>query len=214
MNTNPKAKRILCYGDSNTWGYIPAIKKRYPPDLRWPGVLQNLLGDSYEIIEEGVNSRTTVFDDPKHIGKNGKIYLVPCLETHNPIDIVILFLGTNDIKERFNRNPKQIRAGIEELIKLIKGYAWNNDNKPPRIILVSPTIVDEAVPGVQEKYKGAQVKSEQLGKEYAELAKKYNLEFVDAAKIVLPSKKDGYHLEPNSHKKLAEAFREKISKLY
>jgi len=214
MNTNPNAKRILCYGDSNTWGRIPGITKRYPINLRWPGISQQLLEDAYEIIEEGLSSRTTTIDDTKHIGKNGKTYLVPCLETHNPIDIVILFLGTNDIKERFNRNPKQIRAGIEELIKLIKGYAWNNDNKPPRIILVSPTIVDEAVPGVQEKYKGAQVKSEQLGKEYAELAKKYNLEFVDAAKIVLPSKKDGYHLEPNSHKKLAEAFREKISKLY
>lgn len=99
------------------------------------------------------------------------------------------------------------------MIELINEYAWDNNNKPPKIILVSPTIVDETVPGVEEKYKGAQVKSEQLGKEYAELAKRYNLEFVDAARIVSPSKKDGYHLEPNSHKKLAEVFQEKISKL-
>ncbi|PIX76714.1 MAG: arylesterase, partial [bacterium (Candidatus Ratteibacteria) CG_4_10_14_3_um_filter_41_18] len=97
----------LCYGDSNTWGYIPATAKRYAVGCRWPGVLQKLLGDSWEVIEEGVNSRTTVFDDPKHIGKNGKTYLVPCLETHNPIDIVILYLGTNDLKERFNRSVEQ-----------------------------------------------------------------------------------------------------------
>jgi len=211
MNTNPNAKKILCYGDSNTWGRIPGITKRYPINLRWPGILQQLLGDAYEIIEEGLSARTTIIDDVKRIGKNGKTYLVPCLETHNPIDIVILYLGTNDLKERFDRNPKQIKEGIEELIKLINEYAWNNDNKPPKIILVSPAIVDETVPGVEEKYKGAQAKSEQLSRLYTELAQRYGLEFVDAATIVPSSKKDGYHLEADSHKKLAEAFRKMIS---
>lgn len=211
MNIKPNAKRILCYGDSNTWGYIPGTAKRYLIDSRWPGILQKLLGDSYEIIEEGVNSRTTVFDDPKHIGKNGKTYLVPCLETHNPIDIVILYLGTNDLKERFNRSPEQIKEGIEELIKLINEYAWDNDKKPPKIILVSPTIIDETVAGVEEKYKGAQVKSERFARLYADLAKEYGLEFIDAAAIVSPSKKDGYHLEADSHKKLAETFQRKIA---
>src|SRR3989344_7007518 len=161
MNINPNAKRILCYGDSNTWGYIPATAKRHPVGIRWTSLLQEKLSSDYEIIEEGLNSRTTDMDDPKHIGKNGLIYLRPCLETHDPIDLIILFLGTNDTKERFDREPEMIIEGIENLLKAIKQFSVEEETKMPQIILISPPLIDETVEGVKEKYLGAEVKTKQ-----------------------------------------------------
>ena len=94
-------KNILCFGDSNTWGYVPGTGNRYPKQIRWTGLLQNLLGDSFFIIEEGLNGRTTVLDDPTRIAKNGMTYLRPCLDSQAPIDLVVMMLGTNDCKHRF-----------------------------------------------------------------------------------------------------------------
>ena len=95
-------RRILCFGDSNTWGYDPATGERFDEQTRWTGVLQAALGGDYTVIEEGLNGRTTVWDDPIEGHKNGHEYLVPCLETHRPLDLVVLMLGTNDLKRRFS----------------------------------------------------------------------------------------------------------------
>ncbi len=95
-------KTILCYGDSNTYGYVPETGMRYPRDIRYPGRLQNLFGEEYTVIEEGCNGRTTIHDDPIDGWKNGLDYLKPCLNSHKPIDIVILMLGSNDLKITFH----------------------------------------------------------------------------------------------------------------
>ena len=79
---------VLCYGDSNTWGYAPATRRRYAPDVRWTGVLADRLGGGYRVIEEGLNGRTTRWDDPIELGRNGLTYLRPCVESHNPIDLM------------------------------------------------------------------------------------------------------------------------------
>lgn len=213
MNTNVNSTKVVCYGDSNTWGYIPATGERWPVDIRWTGLLQKSLGDDFEIIEEGVNSRASTFDDPKHEGKNGKTYLIPCLETHNPMDILILFLGTNDLKERFNRSPKQIFESIESLVQIIQDYAWSKNKGKPKIILVSPTIVDETVAGVNEKYKGAEEKSLQFPEGYRKIAEKYGLTFLDLQEFIKPSKKDGYHLDPESHKAIVLKLESVIKKI-
>src|SRR4030095_16419851 len=98
-------KTIMCYGDSNTWGCIPLTgpepPRRYGPAQRWPGVLRRELGDGYWIVEEGLNGRTTVWDDPLGPFRSGKELLAPCLMTHEPIDLVVVMLGTNDLKRRF-----------------------------------------------------------------------------------------------------------------
>lgn len=206
MNINPNSKRILCFGDSNTWGYIPATGKRYPVGIRWTSLLQEKLGNDYEIIEEGLNSRTTDADDPKNKGKNGLTYLRPCLETHDPIDLIILMLGTNDMKERFNREPSRIAEGIENLVKEIKEYVVEEETIEPQVIIVSPPLVDETVEGVNEKYLGAGEKSKKLGELYEQVANKFNYKFIDISKFVSPSKKDGYHLESESHQKIADIF--------
>ena len=211
MNINPNAKRILCYGDSNTWGYIPATAKRHPVGIRWTSLLQEKLSSDYEIIEEGLNSRTTDLDDPKHIGKNGLEYLRPCLETHDPIDLIILMLGTNDMKERFNRQPERIVQGIENLLKAVAQFSEEEETKMPQIILASPPLIDETIEGVEDKYLGGGEKSKKLAPLFARVAKKYNCKFVDVSNLVSPSKKDGYHLEPEQHRVIADNFYKLIS---
>jgi len=209
MNLNKGSVRILCYGDSNTWGYIPASSKRHPIGVRWTSLLQEKLGNSYEVIEEGLNSRTTDLDDPKHIGKNGKTYLVPCLQSHDPINLVILMLGTNDLKERFHRSPEQVVASLEDLIKIIQETEYS-EGLTPKILLMAPPIIDESVKGVKEKYLGAEVKSRQFENLFGMLAKKYNLPFLNLADYVSPSKKDGYHLDESSHKTVSKLLYEAV----
>ena len=113
---------VLCYGDSNTYGYNPSNGFRYPPDVRWTGRLQRLLGEGYHVVEEGCNGRTTVYDDPLEGWKNGIDYLKPCLNSHKPVDIVILMLGSNDLKEVFHASPEDIANGAAELVKVIREF--------------------------------------------------------------------------------------------
>lgn len=209
MNSNPKALRILCYGDSNTWGYIPGTGERFESSLRWTGLLQKILGERFEIIEEGLNSRTTVLDDPKHEGKNGETYLKPCLQTHYPLDCVVLMLGTNDLKERFGRTVEQIAQGIEALIAIIQNVEYNY-GKEPKIILLTPPWIDESIEGDSGNFRGAGEKSKQIGDLYKKVAEKHTIEFIDIAQLVSPSNIDGYHFDSESHKDIAKIVAEKI----
>jgi lysophospholipase L1-like esterase len=107
-------KTVLCYGDSNTWGSDPETGERFAPEVRWPGVLRQALGEGYWVVEEGLNGRTTVRDDPiEGAHKNGRTYLPACLEFHKPIDLVLIMLGTNDLKARFaaSASDRWWRAG-------------------------------------------------------------------------------------------------------
>lgn len=211
MNTNPNAIRILCFGDSNTRGRHPnGVKERYPANVRWTGLLQQKLGDGFEIIEEGVSGRTTVFDGE---GSNGKAYLKPCLESHNPLDIVVLMMGTNDLIASYNRSSETIANGIEELIIMIKEFAWNKDEKAPEIILLSTPPIDESVSIAEKKFKGAEEKAKQLATHCQQIAEKYECAFIDTTKHIQPSKIDGYHFDADGHRALSEVLAEKIKGL-
>jgi lysophospholipase L1-like esterase len=200
MNTDPQAKRILCYGDSNTWGYIPGSGERFTADIRWTGQLQHILGNDYEVIEEGLNSRTTAIDDPTKEGKNGLTYLLPCLQSHSPIDTIVLMLGTNDLKQRFNRSPEEIGSSMNELLTLIRSDRWQEvEQNRPTILLVCPPLVDESVAGVQAKYAGAREKVEKLQDIYHNLATQHDCTFLALADHVQPSRVDGYHLDAEAH---------------
>lgn len=130
-------KRILCYGDSNTWGYMPVTCGRYSADIRWTGRLRKLL-PGCEIIEEGMNGRTSVWEDPIDGYMSGKNYLFPCLKSHNPIDAVVLALGTNDMKSRFSLNAYDVAEGAGALVKLIQGFRTVTQTEAPAILLVRP----------------------------------------------------------------------------
>ena len=131
-------KRILCFGDSNTYGY-PPVGGRYDENTRWPMRLNRELGSGFTVIEEGFNGRTCVFDDPVEGGfKSGVRYLPPCLMTHNPLDAVLLMLGTNDTKLRFGMTPMTIGQAMMQLVHTAKLYAVNDAGKTSRIIIVAP----------------------------------------------------------------------------
>jgi lysophospholipase L1-like esterase len=170
------------------------------------------LGKQFEIIEEGLNGRTTVLDDSENEGKNGETYLKPCLQSHYPLDIVILMLGTNDLKERFKKTPEQIAQGVQVLLSIIHNAEYNY-NKKPKVIFLAPPYVDESVEGVQEKYRSAEEKSKVLASFYKKVADTYRCEFIDIAQYVSPSKIDGYHLDPEAHKKIAQVLEEKIREI-
>lgn len=210
MNINPKAKRILCFGDSNTWGEIPK-GQRYPIDNRWTGLLQKYLGNAFEVVEEGLCARTTDIDDPKEAGRNGLTYLAPCLRSHNPLDVVILMLGTCDLKERYRRTPERIFKGIENLVKAVLKISWNKKLLPAKIILLSPPLLIESIN--QDKYRGCEAKAKFLGKGYQEIANKYKLLFIDLVNEIEPSKTDGAHLEPEAHEKIAKLLTSEINSL-
>ena len=116
-------KTIMCYGDSNTWGFMPKLempdvesKNRYPWDVRWTGKLQAMLGSDYRVLEEGLNGRTTMFDCPMEDHRNGLNDIDVALLTHAPIDLVVIMLGTNDTKIAFRMTDYIIAHGIERLI--------------------------------------------------------------------------------------------------
>jgi len=111
---------ILCFEDSNTWGYDPIAQDRFPRDVRWTGVMRKALGSDFLVLEEGLNGRSTVWEDPIEGYKNGHDDLVPCLETHRPLDLVILMLGTNDLKVRFHVSSFDIAQSVAVLIDVIQ----------------------------------------------------------------------------------------------
>jgi len=213
MNTNPDAIKILCYGDSNTWGYIPSTEERYPVNIRWTGRLQELLGDDFWVVEEGLNGRTTNVEDPDSPGKNGLEYLLPCLKTHNPIDLIILMLGTNDTKEKFSRKAAMIASGIEDLLEEIRQTAYDRNHHVPRILLLSPPYVDDKVTKAQEDFTSATKTSQELGDYYQRIAEKKDLPFIDIAELVKVSREDGIHLEPEGHKTIAKSLYQIITSL-
>lgn len=212
MNTNPKAIKVLCYGDSNTWGRFPVTSDRYPVDVRWTGVLQLKLGNEYWVIEEGLRSRTTNLDDPNPTkkGRNGKTYLLSCLESQNPMDIVLLMLGTNDLKSQFKRSVKEIAGGIDELITVIEDHSRTSRGDHPKVILVSPARVREASLDSDDMFAGAEAKSGKLAPEYKKIADARGATFVDVAKHVEPDEGEGIHFSPESHSTLAKVFEKAV----
>ena len=138
-------KKILCYGDSNTYGFDPVSGLRYPKSVRWTGRLQQELGDQYEVIEEGCNGRTTVFDDPYEPWKNGKRYLPACLNSHKPVDIVVLMLGSNDLKMEFHASAQDIARGAEELVCMIKEFMTEKQGFYPDVILMAPPVLGNKI---------------------------------------------------------------------
>lgn len=214
MTINPNAKTILCYGDSNTWGQKPDKSGRYPVDVRWTSLLQKALGDSFYVVEEGLGSRTTDLEYTRKPGRNGKTYLEPCLDSHLPIDTVILMLGTNDLKIEFHRSPHDIAEAIEGLITIIKNKTTYQRDKPAHVMLVSPIYIDDTRPNFEKLYvpdyydHESVIKSYELAPELKAVADRTGSTFVDAAQVA-DAGDDGIHFSEEAHAGLAEVLIEK-----
>jgi lysophospholipase L1-like esterase len=204
-------KTILCFGDSNTWGYSPDLERRYNESERWTMLLQSQLTNEYRIIEEGLNSRTTVFEDPFEAGKKGLDYLLPCLGSHHP-ELVIIMLGTNDLKSRFNVTASDISKGAARLVEVVKNFNHDFMEKTPEVLLIAPAHVLE-LDNDKEGWDGAQAKSEQFAHYFELRAKELGCHFLDAAKFIQPCEKEGIHWHVEQHQKLATKLSELIPTL-
>jgi lysophospholipase L1-like esterase len=198
---------IVAFGDSNTWGYDPATGTRFAPDVRWTGVMQRELGAGCRVIEEGLNGRTTVFDDPIEPDRRGADYLPPCLRSHAPLDLLIIALGCNDMKMRFSASPSDIANGAEFLIRLARAEALGPDGAPPRILLVAPPPIRKLT-NFAEMFQGAAEKSRVLAHRYRDVAERQRVGFVDAGEFIACSDLDGIHFEAESHAVLGQAMAE------
>ena len=205
--------RILCYGDSNTWGYISGSNHlRYGNNERWTRLLAQQLGDKFEIIEEGLNSRTLVSNDPRpgKEGKNGYEYLIPCLDSHDPIDLVIVMLGTNELKKAYNKTIEEIGEMFDKyIVKTIINRKSQLSDKYPKLLIVAPPLAEDDGNG---KYEGAYEKSLKFNEIYEKIAKENNCYFID--NTGLKTGIDKIHLTKESHALLAEKIKEEICKIY
>ena len=202
-------RTILCFGDSNTWGADPRAGARHPRHQRWPNVLAQQLGAAYEVIAEGQPGRTTVWPDPIEGVMCGKDYLIPCLQSHAPLDLVILLLGANDLKHRFALTPTDIALGVQTLVEIIRTSA----PRPPAVLLVAPPRVLE-FPGSWEAMRGAQEKSERLPALYQQVAKRNGCHFFDANAAIASSPVDGFHWDGASHEILGNAIAASVSGIF
>ncbi|HSL85458.1 MAG TPA: GDSL-type esterase/lipase family protein, partial [Bacteroidales bacterium] len=131
-------RRILCFGDSNTWGFNAKNKERFPKEIRWTRKLLKMLGEEDEIIEEGLNGRNAVCEDQLKEGLKGLDYIHPCIMSHKPLDLVIIMLGTNDAKERYGLTPHNMAMGIIRVASKIRHTEAGIGGKDPEILIVSP----------------------------------------------------------------------------
>jgi lysophospholipase L1-like esterase len=209
MNTNPQAIRILCYGDSNTWWYISnSTHERFDSNMRRTWQLQSLLGSNYEIIEEWLNSRTLTSDDPRpwKEWRSGRDYLVPCLESHDPVDRVILFLGTNELKDIFEKDISECIKEYEEyFIKQILDRPSQSKSKKDlkkKLLIIEPPRLDLTKPYAFERYSQSETKREDFCRNLKSLSNNYNFNITET--WWLKTWEDWVHLTQDSHTQLAQ----------
>ena len=200
-------KTILCYGDSNTYGYNPENGLRYAQDIRWSGRLKTLLGSDYCVVEEGCNGRTATDDVVSESWKSGLYYIKPCLNSHKPIDQVILMLGTNDLKRDFHIGAEQAAERVGELVDVIYSFCKEKQGFSPVVILVSPPEIGENIvngPFSVSFDREAAFESQKFSFYYKKIAEEKGCVFFDAATCCRVSEEDSLHLTVDSHKALAD----------
>lgn len=202
--------RILCYGDSNTWGTIPpSWNERYDETIRWPKKLESLLGDGFTVIEEGFRGRNIGHDDinPLRGNRNGSLYFSQCVLSHEPLDYVIIMLGTNDMKAEINATTKECAKILKDkYIKHLRNDLAIDLIKVPKIVIVAPCIIEEVI----EKFKGTKNKSLTFYEDYKEVAEKHNCLFVSNENLKAGC--DGLHFTKESHLNLANSLCKLIKK--
>ncbi len=200
---------VLAYGDSNTHGTMPMATLedggRHGPAERWPGVLAAALGQGWRIVEEGLPGRTTVYPDPiSGVHKNGLAGLPAALESHRPLDVVVIMLGTNDLKHRFQAPVVEIANSASLLVHTVRHSYTGPGNAQPAILLIAPPPILEAG-CLAEIFEGGAIKSQRLAAAYAAIAKRHGCMFLDAGRVIVSSPVDGVHFDADEHLKLGRA---------
>ena len=210
-------KHIVCLGDSNTHGYCadPADcadgGDRFNEDERWTCLLQKALGSEYLVIEEGLSGRTTVFNDPLHESMSALDVIYSVLMSHEPVDLLIIMLGTNDTKDRFNASPKCIGIGMERLaMKAESVSCWMG--RKPNILIVAPPHIGKAL---DDEAMGELCHQRSLGlaAQYEAVCAAHGWAFMDAEGIAEFNRVDFMHLSRLGHFQLAEALSARVREL-
>ncbi len=216
-----KKKSILCYGDSNTFGHRPMDGQRYPYGVRWTSLLAENLGKDFQVIEAGLNSRTTVIDDEVEKYRNGLKYIDVVVEMNWPLDLVILMLGTNDMKVRYQAQAVDIAEGARSIVREIRRL--HQEIRPdwmPQILLVSPLLVGEKIrDGLSDCSEGfggerAYWLSRELAPLYQQVAREEGCHFLDAGSVASAGTADALHLEEEGHRDLAAAMEAKVREIF
>jgi lysophospholipase L1-like esterase len=207
---------LLTYGDSNTYGTPPIITRgspaRFDSATRWPPLCAKALGADWHLVEEGLPGRTTCFDDPIMIGRNGIVGLRMALASHGPVDVLTLMLGTNDVKSRFGNTADDIVAGLAMLTDMALGPEMTPLHPKLKVLLICPPPVVETG-SLAAEFIGAAAKSKALAKVASAYAKARNIGFLDAGSVLEVSPTDGIHFEPEGHKALGAAVAKAITSL-
>ncbi len=214
-------RTILCFGDSNTWGYDPAsfgapFPARHPIDARWTGVLARALGGGFRVIEEGQNGRMTVHHDPFNLARRALDYLPACLESHQPIDAVVMMLGSNDLKTFLHLPPLEVANGAGVLARQILTSTAGPRNQPPKLLLICPPPIGggEHLPDLASRVFDGPARSAELPRHFEALAASLGCAYLNSQDIVAPSAIDGVHLEASEHAKLGAAVARAVSRLF
>lgn len=198
---------ILCYGDSNTYGYTPDWKSRYPRDVRWPGALQTLLGSDFYVAEDGLIGRTTAFPDVDRYGRSAMDFLPVAIESHSPLDYLVLMLGTNDCKTEKTRSAEEAAAGMDRLVLLTLGML----PMYTRLVIVTPPPIHAPVLERDPDFDALAITvSEGLAEQHRMIAQAYGCLYLDAGTVTRASDEDGVHLDAQGHAALAKAVAELI----
>jgi lysophospholipase L1-like esterase len=218
-----KPFRIMVYGDSNSWGFTPNPNPpsvRLPVDSRWPDVMQKELGGDYEVVTEALNGRTTDASDNQlsGAGVDGSAYLPAAINSHHPLDLVIIMLGTNDLKPAYNRTPYRIALGAGHLIDICNtiGGGIGTSYKSPKVLLICPAPLDPKInegPVFPEMFKGGLEKSKELPQLYGGIAQLGGAAFFDAGTVISTDGADGLHLTGEAQKKLGTAVAAKVKEI-
>jgi lysophospholipase L1-like esterase len=212
-------KNVMIFGDSNTWGWDPsndlvAAIKRWPDEVRWAGVLQAELGDDYKVIPEGLNGRTTVWDDPIEEYRCGKQHIIPLLDSHAPLDLVVIMIGTNDLKCRYTVTAQDIANGAGLILDKTLAQVGAFGPAGPKVLFIAPPPLGPIENGIFEfMFAGNREKSVQMAEFYQGVAASRGVPFFDAATVAKASTVDGLHLDADSHAALGKAVAAEVKKI-
>jgi len=188
-------RTIVCFGDSNTWGYVPASDgERFPRDVRWPARLQASLGESFEVIAEGLNGRTAAVESPVEDGRNGLPYFLPCLRSHKPVDLVVVFLGTNDVGFL---NDELVARSVGRLVKLARTSETGPGRGSPQVLVVCPPPIGER----------------ELGAAFAAVCAELDCPLLDLGGTTRYSDDDVEHLDADGHAAVAREVEDRVRQL-
>lgn len=205
-------RSVLCFGDSNTWGYDPGTAHRFARDVRWPGQLQAALGEEWHVVEEGLNGRTATLDSPISFGRNGLRYLQPCLDSHAPLDAVLIALGTNDLAERYALTATDVARAVGLLANVVAKSDAGPDGAAPLPIMVCPPRVGDAA--WEEDWAGTPAKSALLPERFRSVAEEGGFELIDLGEVTRFSDVDGIHLDAAGHAAVARHVEQALRRLF